>query len=85
MRYRRYLKSNHQVLYYNFLTSGKLNDYLTDIEQIVKSLFKQTVKLLAEQEQVKKIKAENMILWIQKMNNIRNRATEFVNAQVIYK
>ena len=79
------MKSNHQVLYYNFLTSGKLNDYLTDIEQIVKSLFKQTVKLLAEQEQVKKIKAENMILWIQKMNNIRNRATEFVNAQVIYK
>ena len=73
------------MLYYNFLTSGKLNDYLTDIEQIVKSLFKQTVKLLAEQEQVKKIKAENMILWIQKMNNIRNRATEFVNAQVIYK
>lgn len=79
------MKSNHQVLYYNFLTSGKLNDYLTDIEQIVKSLFKQTVKLLAEQEQVKKIKAENMILWIQKMNNIRNRATEFVNEQVIYK
>ena len=73
------------MLYYNFLTSGKLNDYLTDIEQIVKSLFKQTVKLLAEQEQVKKIKAENMILWIQKMNNIRNRATEFVNEQVIYK
>ena len=46
----------------------------------------QTIKSLAEQEQVtEKLKAENMMLWVQKMNNIRNRATEIVNEQVIYK
>lgn len=85
MRHRRYLKSNHRVLYYNLLTSCKLDDYLADVEERAKSLFKQTVKSLAEQEQVtEKLKAENMMLWVQKMNNIRNRATEIVNEQVIY-
>ena len=50
------------------------------------NLFEQTIKSLAEQEQVtEKLKAENMMLWVQKMNNIRNRATEIVNEQVIYK
>ena len=85
MRHRRYLKSNHRVLYYNLLTSGKLDNYLSDVEERAKSLFKQTVKSLAEQEQVtEKLKAENMMLWVQKMNNIRSRATEIVNEQVIY-
>ena len=86
MRHRRYLKSSHQVLYYNFLTSGKLYNYLADVEERAKSLFEQTVKSLAEQEQVtEKLKVENMMLWVQKMNNIRNRATEIVNEQVIYR
>ena len=86
MRHRRYLKSNHRVLYYNLLTSCKLDDYLADVEERAKSLFKQTVKSLAEQEQVtEKLKAENMMLWVRKMNNIRNRATEIVNEQVIYR
>ena len=51
-----------------------------------KNLFEQTVKSIAEQEQVtEKLKAENMMLWVRKMNNIRNRATEIVNEQVIYR
>ena len=84
-RHKQYLKSNHRVLYYNLLTSGKLDNYLSDVEERAKSLFKQTVKSLAEQEQVtEKLKAENMMLWVQKMNNIRSRATEIVNEQVIY-
>lgn len=86
MRHRRYLKSSHRVLYYNLLTSGKLNNYLADVDKRAKNLFEQTVKSIAEQEQVtEKLKAENMMLWVQKMNNIRNRATEIVNEQVIYK
>ena len=86
MRHKRYLKSNHRVLYYNLLTSCKLDDYLADVEERAKSLFKQTVKSLAEQEQVtEKLKAENMMLWVRKMNTIRNRATEIVNEQVIYR
>lgn len=86
MRHRRYIKSNHRVLYYNLLTLGKLDNYLTDVDQRAKILFEQTVKSLAEQEQItEKLKAENMMLWVQKMNNIRNRATEIVNEQVIYR
>lgn len=86
MRHRRYLKSSHRVLYYNLLTSGKLYNYLADVERQAENLFEQTIKSLAEQEQVtEKLKAENMMLWMQKMNNIRNRATEIVNEQVIYK
>lgn len=85
MRHRRYLKSNHRILYYNLLTSCKLNNYLDDVDKQAKNLFEQTVKSLAEQEQVtEKLKAENMMLWVRKMNNIRNRATEIVNEQVIY-
>ena len=74
------------MLYYNLLTSGKLYNYLADVELQAENLFEQTIKSLAEQEQVtEKLKAENMMLWVQKMNNIRNRATEIVNEQVIYK
>ena len=86
MRHRRYLKSNHRILYYNLLTSCKLNNYLADVDKRAKNLFEQTVKSLAEQEQVtEKLKAENMMLWVRKMNNIRSRATEIVNKQVIYR
>ena len=86
MRHRRYLKSNHRILYYNLLTSCKLNNYLADVDKQAKNLFEQTVKSLAEQEQVtEKLKAENMMLWVRKMNNIRSRATEIVNEQVIYR
>ena len=80
MRHRRYLKSGYRVLYYNLLTSGKLYNQLADVEKQAQILFNRTVKSLAEQEQVtKKLKAENMMLWMRKINNIRNRATEIVN------
>lgn len=86
MRHRRYLKSNRRVLYYNLLTSGKLYNYLADVDKRAQILFEQTVKSIAEQEQVtEKLKAENMILWVRKMNNIRSLATEIVNEQVIYR
>lgn len=85
MRHKRYLKQNHKVRYYNLLTSGKLNSYLADIEQQAQQLFLRLVKDLAEKENVKeKLKAQNQMLWVQKMNNIRNRATEIVNLYLIY-
>ena len=85
MRHKRYLKQNHKVLYYNLLTSGKLNSYLTDIEQQAQQLFLRLVKDLAEKENVtEKLKAENQMFWAQKMNNIRDRATKIVNADLIY-
>ena len=84
-RHKRYLKQHHKVLYYNLLTSGKLNSYLADIEQQAQQLFLRLVKELAEKENVtEKLKSENAMLWVQKMNNIRNRATEIVNNQIIF-
>ena len=85
MRHKRYLKQNHKVLYYNLLTSGKLNSYLVDIEQQAQGLFLRLVKDLAEKENVtEELKSTDMMLWVQKMNNIRNCATEIVNAELIY-
>ena len=85
MRHKRYLKQNHKVLYYNLLTSGKLNSYLADIEQQAQQLFLQLVKDLADKENVtEELKSIDMMLWVQKMNNIRNRATEIVSAELIY-
>ena len=86
MRHKRYLKQNHKVIYYNLLTEGKLNSYLADIEERARLLFDETVKSLAEKGSVtEELKSTDMMLWVQKMNNIRNRATEIVNEQVIYR
>ena len=85
MRHKRFLKENHRVLYANLMTSGKLVAYLDDIEQQATAMFLRLVKELAEKENVtEELKAENQMLWVQKMNNIRNRATEIVNAELIY-
>lgn len=85
MRHKRYLKQNHKMLYYNLLTSGKLNSYLADIEQQSQDFFLRLVKDLAEKENVtEELKAENLMLWVQKMNNIRNRAIEVVNTKLIF-
>lgn len=86
MRHKRYLKQNHKVRYYNLLTSGKLNSYLADVEQQAQQLFLRLVNDLAEKENVtEELKATDMMLWVQRMNNIRNRATEIVNLQLILK
>lgn len=86
MRHKRFLKENHRVLYANLMTSGKLVAYLDDIEQQATAMFLRLVKELAEKENVnEELKATDQMLWVKKMNNIRNRATEIVNAELIYK
>lgn len=85
LRHKRYLKQNHKVLYYNLLTSGKLNNYLADIEQQANNMFSRLVKDLAVKENIiEELKSENQMLWVQKMNNICNRATEIVNTELIF-
>ena len=85
MRHKRYLKQNHKVRYDNLLTSSKLHSYLADIEQQAQDFFLRLVKDLAEKENVtEELKASDMMLCVQKMNNIRNRATEIVNTELIY-
>ena len=85
MRHKRFLKENHRVLYASLMTSGKLVTYLDDIEQQATDMFLRLVKELAEKENVnEELKATDMMLWVQKMNNIRNRATEIVNTELIF-
>ena len=85
MRHKRFLKEYHRVLYANLMTSGKLVTYLDDIEQQATDMFLRLVKELAEKENVtEELKAADQMLWVQKMNNIRNRATEIVNSELIY-
>ena len=85
MRHKKFLKENHRVLYANLMTSGKLVTYLDDIERQATTMFLRLVKELAEKENVtEELKATDQMLWVQKMNNIRNRATEIVNTELIY-
>ena len=85
MRHKRFLRKNHRLLYANLMTSGKLVAYLDDIEQQATAMFLRLVKELAEKENVtEELKVTDQMLWVQKMNNIRNRATEIVNAELIY-
>ena len=85
-RHLRHLKRHHKVIYANLLTTGKLNDYLADLNEQAEAMFSQLVKLLAEMEGVTEVlKAENQMLWVQKMNNLRNTAMEIVSNELLYR
>lgn len=85
LRHKRYLKQHHKVLYYNLLTSGKLDSYLADIEEQAQQLFLRLVKELAEKEGVtEQLKAADQMAWVRKMNNIRSVATEIIFEEIIY-
>ncbi len=84
-RHRRYLKNHHRVRYINLLTSGKLNSYLADIDRQAEAMFSRLVKQLSKKEGVTEaLKAENQLLWVQRMNNIRSAAMEIVSSELIY-
>ena len=84
-RHLRYLKQHRKGLYSELLTSGKLNSYLADIDRQAEEMFSRLVKQLAEKGGVTEaLKAENQMLWVQKMNSIRNAAMEIVANDLIY-
>ena len=84
-RHRRYLKEHHRATYATLLTSGKLNSYLADIDRQAGELFSRLVKQIAEAEGVTEhLKEGNQMEWVRRMNNIRNRAMEIVNSELIY-
>lgn len=84
-RHAKYLKQNHKVLYMDLLTSGKLNSYLADINRQAEEMFSRLVKQMAEREGVtEQLKAENQIEWVARINNIRSRAMEIINEELIY-
>ena len=84
-RHARYLKQHCKVLYMNLLTSGKLNAHFAEIDKQAEEMFFRLVKELADKENAtEELKATDQMLWAQRMNNIRNRATEILNAEIIY-
>ena len=81
----RYLKQHHKVLYYNLLTSGKLHSHLADVEEEAQILFSRLVKEYAEKEGVtEQLKSADQMAWVRRMNNICERVTEVVNAEVVF-
>jgi len=85
-RHRRYLKEHRRATYATLFTGGKLNGYLAGIDRQAEEMFPRLVKELAEKEGVTDVlKAENQMLWVQKMNNLRNAAMEIVSNELIYR
>ena len=83
-RHLRHLKQNRRVLYTNLLTSGKLNNYLADIDKQAEEMLFRLVKQMAEREgMTEQLKADNQMAWVGRMNDIRSRATEIVNNDLI--
>ncbi len=83
-RHRRYLKEHRRTTYATLLTSGRLNSYLVDIDRQAEDLFSRLVKQMAKAEGVTEaLKAANPMEWVGRMNNIRNRAAEIVNTEII--
>lgn len=85
LRRKRYLKQYHKVLFYNLLTSGKLDYHLANIEEQAQQLFLRLVKEYSEKESVtEQLKSADQMAWVRRMNNIRYRATEVVNSELVF-
>lgn len=84
-RHLQYIKQHRKMLYTNLLISGKLNCHLSDIDKQAEDMFSRLVKQIAEREGVtEKFKAENQMKWVAQVNNIRSRASNFINIDLIY-
>mgnify|MGYP004566195513 CR=1 FL=1 len=85
-RHLRYLKQHRKLLYINLLTSGKLNSHLADIDKQAEDMFLRLVEQMAKRESVsEQLKAENQMEWVGRMNSIRSRVAEIVNAELIFR
>lgn len=80
-----YIRKHKRSLYLQLRLSGKLNEYLADINEQAENMFELLIKQMAERDGVtEKLKAENQMEWVGRMNNIRNRAIEIVNNNILY-
>ncbi len=84
-RRRRYLLKNRKTIYTGLLLSGKLEAHLEEIDRSAEDMFLLLVDQMAACEGVtEELKAQNQMLWAQRMNGIRDRATETVNHDLIF-
>ena len=84
-RHLQYLKEHKQFVYINLLTNGRLNEYLASVDEQAEDMFSRLVEEYADRQGVtERLKAENQILWVQKMNNIRMCVREIVEREILY-
>ena len=84
-RHYHYLRKANRVLFSQLVISGKMNDYLADIDKQAEEMFSQLVKQLAEKEGITEaLKATDQMEWVRQMNGVRNRAAEIVNKELIF-
>ena len=84
-RHLRYIREYRKGLYNSLIVSGKLTDYLAELNEQAEDMFFRLVKELAEKDGItEKLKAEDQMLWVQRMNAVRETATEIVNHDLIY-
>ena len=84
-RHARYLKQYHRVRYYNLLTSGKLNSYLSDIDKLAEKLLSRLVRQMSEKQGItEQLKSSDQMMWVGRINAVRNAAMEIVNKELIY-
>lgn len=84
-RHLAFIKKRQKAVYREMLWNGRLNAYLAEIDAQATKMFERIITQLAEVDNVTEtLKAENQMLWIQKMNNLQNIATEIVLSELIY-
>ena len=80
-----HLRNTNRVLFSQLTISGKMNNYLADIDQQAEEMFSQLVKQLAECDGITEaLKANDQLEWVRRMNSVRNRAAEIVNKELIF-
>lgn len=85
-RHKRYIREHRKGLFSRLVLSGRLGTYLADIDEQAEEIFSRLVKEMAAQEGVtEQLKEHDQMAWVGRMNNIRNRATEIVNNELIYR
>ncbi len=84
-RHLRYLKEHKRLMYLNLLTSGRLNEYLTSVDEQAENMFSRLVKGYADRQGVtEQLKAENQLEWVGRMNNIQACVRELIECEIIY-
>ena len=84
-RHKRYLQEHNKIFYTTLLTSGKLNEYLVDVDKQTEECFERLVEQMKQSQDItEQLKSENALEWVQKMNNIRACAIEVINNEIIY-
>ncbi len=79
------MKRHRKTVYASLLTSGKLNAYLADVDRQAEAMFELSVQQIAASEGItERLKAADQLKWVSRMNNVRNRAMEIVNTELIF-